>query len=93
VAEPAIDLALVGAVVSSFRDVALPASTVVFGEVGLAGEVRSVSFPHVRVKEAANMGFERVLLPKGNLPLSEATEEVRVDGVGSIGEFLDKVGL
>lgn len=93
VAEPAIDLALVGAVVSSFGDVALPASTVIFGEVGLAGEVRSVSFPHVRVKEAANMGFERVLLPKGNLPLSESTKGVKLDGVGSIGEFLDRVGL
>jgi DNA repair protein RadA/Sms len=93
VAEPAVDLALVAAVVSSFRDAALPASTVVFGEVGLAGEVRSVSFPHVRVKEAANLGFDHVLLPKGNLPLSERINGVRLEGVKSIGEFLDKVRL
>ncbi len=92
-AEPAIDLALVAAVVSSFRDLALPRSTVVFGEVGLAGEVRSVSFPHVRVKEAANMGFERVVLPKGNLPLTETVQGVRLTGVGSINDFLDEIGL
>ena len=93
IGEPAIDLALVGAVVSSFRDVTLPAATVLFGEVGLAGEVRSVSFPQVRVKEAANMGFETVVLPKGNLSSGESFDGVRLVGVGSVSEFLDEVGL
>ncbi|MFZ0431005.1 MAG: DNA repair protein RadA [Acidobacteriota bacterium] len=91
--EPAVDLALVAAVVSSFRDLALPPSTVIFGEVGLAGEVRSVSFPHVRVKEAANMGFERVLLPRGNLPLSESIGGVKLQGIALVDEFLGMAGL
>ena len=92
-AEPAVDLALVGAIVSSFRDRPLPGRTVIFGEVGLAGEVRSVSFPQVRVKEAVNMGFERVVLPEGNLPLSEAASELRLHGVASVSEFLEVVDL
>ena len=87
-AEPAVDLALLGAVVSSFLDVPLPPRTVVFGEVGLAGEVRSVSFSQIRVREALNLGFEKVVLPRGNLPLPEPVSELEVAGVASVGEFL-----
>jgi DNA repair protein RadA/Sms len=87
-AEPAVDLALLGAVVSSYLDVPLPPRAVVFGEVGLAGEVRSVSFCHVRIKEALNLGFERVILPRGNLPLPEPVSEIEVTGVGTVGDFL-----
>jgi DNA repair protein RadA/Sms len=92
-AEPAVDLALVGAIVSSFRDRPLPGRSVIFGEVGLAGEVRSVSLPQVRVKEAVNMGFERVVLPEGNLPLSEPLASIQVHGVASVSDFLEAVDL
>ncbi|MBN2206491.1 MAG: DNA repair protein RadA [Candidatus Aminicenantes bacterium] len=65
--EPAADLAAVLAVVSSLKNRPLPARTAVFGEVGLSGEVRSVGQPLARIKEAASLGFERVVLPRGNL--------------------------
>jgi len=92
-AEPAIDLALVAAVVSSFLDRPLPPESVTFGEVGLAGEVRAVSHPHVRVREAANMGFTTVFLPRGNVPLPEAVKGVRLEPVESVTQFLDVLGF
>ncbi|HLV00454.1 MAG TPA: magnesium chelatase domain-containing protein, partial [Acidobacteriota bacterium] len=91
ISEPALDLALVGAVVSSFNDKALPPDTVVFGEVGLAGEVRAVNLAQTRVKEASNLGFRRVLLPAGNLPLAEPTQNLALQGVSSINDFLQSI--
>lgn len=93
VAEPAVDLALVAAVVSSFRDRPLPGEVVVFGEVGLAGEVRAVSHPQTRVKEAANLGFSMVALPRSNLPLPENLPGVKLEPVASALEFLEAVGF
>jgi DNA repair protein RadA/Sms len=66
VAEPAIDLGIACAVASSARGRAVDARTVVFGEVGLTGEVRAVSFADVRLAEAAKLGFQRCLLPRQN---------------------------
>lgn len=89
--EPALDLALVGAVASSFNDKSLPSDTVVFGEVGLAGEVRAVSFVQTRVKEASNLGFRRVILPASNLPLPEPAQNLALQGVSSIKDFLEGI--
>ena len=69
--EPAADLGVVLAVISSLKNRALPRDVVVFGEVGLSGEIRSVSSPLARIKEALSLGFETVLLPKGNLAMLE----------------------
>jgi DNA repair protein RadA/Sms len=66
VAEPAIDLGIACAVASSARGRAMDARTVIFGEVGLTGEVRAVSFADVRLAEAAKLGFQRCLLPRQN---------------------------
>ncbi len=66
VAEPAIDLGVACAVASSARGRSVDARTVVFGEVGLTGEVRAVSFADVRLAEAAKLGFQRCLLPRQN---------------------------
>lgn len=89
--EPAADLAIVSAIISSFQNRPLPARTVIFGEVGLAGEVRAVSFPHTRVKEALAMGFENVMLPAGSLPLSEPVKKIRLQGVSSVAEYLERI--
>lgn len=62
--EPAIDLGIVLALVSSYRDWIIPDSILVFGEVGLSGEVRAVSMAEQRVLEAKKLGFEKVILPK-----------------------------
>ncbi len=67
VVEPAVDLAVALAIVSSFREVPVPRDTVVFGEVGLSGEVRAVSQIGPRVQEASRLGFKRVVVPQGNL--------------------------
>jgi DNA repair protein RadA/Sms len=65
--EPAVDLALCAAVVSSLRNRAVATDLVVLGEVGLAGEVRAVTRPGVRLREAEKLGFARAVLPKANL--------------------------
>ncbi len=65
--EPAVDLALCAAVVSSLRDRPVPADMVVLGEVGLAGEVRAVTRPGLRLREAKKLGFVRALLPKASV--------------------------
>ncbi len=89
--EPAVDLAVVAAVLSSFRESVFCSKTVVFGELGLAGEVRAVNLALARVKEARALGFLRVILPRGNLPLPEPVPKIKLVGVGSVGEFLDVV--
>jgi DNA repair protein RadA/Sms len=67
VGEPAADLAVVAALASSIRNRALDPHTVVLGEVGLAGEIRAVSQPELRLREAKKLGFRRAVLPKANL--------------------------
>jgi DNA repair protein RadA/Sms len=66
--EPAADLAVLLAIVSSLRNKPLPAKLVVFGEVGLAGEIRPAPRGQERLKEAAKLGFTRALIPKANAP-------------------------
>ncbi|MFN7085786.1 MAG: DNA repair protein RadA [Burkholderiales bacterium] len=68
ITEPAADLAVLMAVVSSLRDRPLPSRLVVFGEIGLAGEVRPVQRGQERLKEAAKLGFTQALIPKANKP-------------------------
>jgi DNA repair protein RadA/Sms len=68
IGEPAADLAVCLAVVSSLTDRAIPRKVVVFGEVGLAGEVRPAPRGQERLKEAAKLGFEKALIPKANQP-------------------------
>ncbi len=88
--EPAIDLAVVLAVVSSFRNRAISDDTVAFGEVGLSGEVRAVANASIRVAEAKKLGFKRVILPKSNIA-SVDVKGIELVGVGSIEEAIDKV--
>ncbi len=66
IAEPAADLAILLAMVSAYQEKAVPDDLAVFGEVGLTGEVRPVGQPEARAKEAANLGFSRILLPGEN---------------------------
>ena len=64
IAEPAADMAVAAAILSAWNGTALPADMVFFGEIGLAGEIRQVPQPDVRLKEAAKLGFKRACLPK-----------------------------
>jgi len=87
--EPAIDLGVLAALASSHRGRPIPPRTILFGEVGLAGEVRAVSRPELRVKEAARLGFDRCLLPAGNLKNLESPAGMALVGVRSAEEALE----
>lgn len=86
--EPAADLAILMAVASSHLDRPVAADTVVFGEVGLAGEVRAVNQPEPRLGEAAKLGFQQAVLPAGNLKrLGDAG--LQLEGVSNVQEALE----
>jgi len=87
--EPAVDLAIVAAVASSFRNKVIDYQTIIFGEVGLTGEVRSVNFAEKRIREAEKMGFKTCVIPKGNLGGLPKLENVEVIGVENVYEALD----
>jgi DNA repair protein RadA/Sms len=89
--EPAVDLGLIAAVGSSARNRPVRPNTAVFGEVGLAGEVRGITQAGRRVREAAQMGFTRCILPRGNLdaPETGADGGCELVGVSNLGEALD----
>ena len=89
--EPAADLAIVAAVASSVRNRAIRAATAVFGEVGLAGEIRGTSQSALRVREAAQMGFTRCVVPEGNFAPAEAPAGCEVVGVKTVSEALDQL--
>jgi DNA repair protein RadA/Sms len=90
VMEPAADLGVAAAVASSFRNRPLPAQTAIFGEVGLGGEVRGAGQPGLRVREAAQMGFERCILPARNIP-ADVPEGIVLVGVNTLEEALEKL--
>ncbi len=89
--EPASDLALFAAILSSFRNRALPPNTVLIGELGLSGEVRPVAQAHLRVREAVAMGFRSCILPGGNLPLHEPVQQVDLIPLRTVLELPDAV--
>jgi DNA repair protein RadA/Sms len=91
--EPAADLAVVAAVASSARGKALPADVVLWGEVGLTGEVRSVARADVRVREAVRQGFKRCLLPAGNARGLPAEQGTTVRGVATLRDLFDALEL
>ena len=89
VEEPAADLAILAAVASSLRNRAISSDVVVFGEVGLAGEVRATSQAGLRVREASQLGFTRCVVPDGNLAPGDIPAGMTVTGVRSVAEALD----
>jgi len=88
IAETSADLAVLIATVSSITDAPVPRSVVVFGEVGLAGEIRPVPFGEERLREAAKLGFTHAIAPRANLP-KQSIDGLRLIGVRSLGEALE----
>ena len=86
--EPAMDLAVVMAIVSSYKDIPVGEDTVLFGEVGLSGEVRSVPMAEYRVRETAKLGFTRCVLPKSCVPRIHVPEGIKCIGVASVSEAI-----
>ncbi len=84
--EPAIDLGIALAIVSSMKDQVISDRVICFGEIGLSGEVRSVQMAEQRVNEAKKLGFERVILPASNLKALKNTKGIDLVGVSNIAE-------
>ncbi|MBM4277177.1 MAG: DNA repair protein RadA [Deltaproteobacteria bacterium] len=91
VEEPSVDLGVIAAISSSFRDKVIDPEMAVFGEVGLGGEVRGVSQPEVRVKEAVRLGFKRILLPKPNQEKVKGVKGIELIGVKTVGEAFERL--
>ena len=89
--EPAADLGIIAAVASSIRNRPVKQGTAVFGEVGLAGEIRGATQAPLRVREAAQMGFSRCVLPAGNCPPSDIPAGIELVEVKTVAEALDAV--
>ncbi len=89
IAEPAIDLGIVLAIVSSFKNVALSPKLMAFGEVGLSGEVRSVSMAAQRVTEAQKLGFDTCIVPKVCLKNIKSDGTMKVIGVNTIQDAIE----
>ncbi len=90
--DPGADLAVSVAVASAFRDIPIESGTAVLGEVGLAGEVRSVAHAGVRVTEAQKLGFKRCIVPKSNFKnLKVPGVTIELQAVGTLKEALDAV--
>ena len=89
--EPAADLAILAAVASGLRNRPIRPATAMFGEVGLAGEVRGVSQAALRVKEAAQMGFTRCVLPEGNCSKDDVPPGMELAGVRTVIEAIEQL--
>jgi DNA repair protein RadA/Sms len=91
VQEPSLDLAIAMAIASSHKNRAIDDGTVIFGEIGLTGEIRGVSDPGKRVNEAAKLGFRKVILPNSNVTKQLKVDNIQVIGVNTLQEAFDKV--
>jgi DNA repair protein RadA/Sms len=89
VQEPAADLAIIAAIGSSATDCPLPQDLVLFGEVGLTGEVRAVRHAETRLREAQKLGFAQAIVPAATARQVKAPEDLRVHGVASVREVWD----
>lgn len=87
---PALDLAVVTAIISSYKDFPVDEKTIVFGEVGLAGEVRGVSMAAQCIQEAKKLGFQRCILPKVNMTGVDK-EEIELTGISNLRELMGKL--
>lgn len=88
ISEPAIDLGIILAVASSFKNISIPKDLVAIGEVGLTGEVRTVNMIEKRLKEAEKLGFKKCIIPENNKKLLKDDYKLDIIGVRNIGDVL-----
>ena len=93
IAEPAIDLGVVLACTSSYKNVSIPQDVVVIGEVGLTGEVRAVNMIEKRIKEAEKLGFKKIIIPESNKKLLKDNFKLDIIGVKNINEAIKGLKL
>ena len=90
ISEPGVDLAVLCAIVSSFKNKPIDQKTIIFGEVGLAGEVRPVQRGQERIKEAAKLGFNRAIIPKANVA-KQKISVIEIIPVENLSQALSKL--
>ena len=93
VSEPAVDLGIILSVASSFKNLSIQNDTVVVGEVGLTGEVRSVNLIDKRLKEIEKLGFKTCIIPESNKKVLKEKYKLDIIGVKNINEAMQKLGL
>jgi DNA repair protein RadA/Sms len=89
--DPAVDLAVAGAIVSSFRDIPADSQTVVVGEIGLGGEIRAIAQIEQRIAEAAKLGFRSIVMPTSNLKKAPKSPGLELRSVGTIQEGISAI--
>lgn len=87
--EPAMDLGIVMAIISSYRDIPLPDKTIVFGEIGLTGEVRGVGKVKQRIAEAERLGYKLCIIPRVNVPAVPENTKIKVLDVANVKEAVE----
>ena len=93
IAEPAIDLGVILACTSSYKNVSIPQNVVAIGEVGLTGEVRAVNMIEKRIKEAEKLGFQKCIIPESNKKLLKDNFKLDIIGVKNINEAIRNLQL
>jgi DNA repair protein RadA/Sms len=91
VLEPALDLGIVCALASSFKNKAIDNQTIIMGEVGLTGEIRGITQCEKRVIEAMKMGFSKCVVPYANVKHLKNVQGIKVIGVKSVEEALERI--
>ena len=91
--EPSIDLGILAATASSFKNIAISKDTVIMGEVGLTGEVRRINLIEKRIKEAEKLGFKKCIIPESNKKSLKEKYKLDIIGVKDINEAMNKLGL
>jgi DNA repair protein RadA/Sms len=87
--EPSVDLGVIAAVASAFKDMPVSSRTVVMGEVGLGGEVRAIAQAEMRAGEAAKLGFDKCIMPKSNVKKMHKVKGIEIVGVEQVDEALE----
>ena len=93
ITEPAVDLGVIVAVASSFKNLSISKDVVIIGEVGLTGEIRTVNLIEKRLKEAEKLGFKTCIIPESNKKMLKEKYKLDIIGVKNINETMKKVGL
>lgn len=89
--EPAADLGIVSAIVSSFRDKSIDNKTLFFGEIGLTAEVRAVAQAEARIKEASKIGFKKAIIPKNNAERLKNNFGMEIIGISNVRELIENI--
>ncbi|WP_251387415.1 DNA repair protein RadA [Mediterraneibacter agrestimuris] len=89
--EPAIDLGIVMAIISSYKNRPVDEKMIVFGEVGLSGEVRAVSMPEQRVTEAKKLGFEVCVIPEVSMDMVKSIKGIKIIGVKTVNDAMNLI--